>query len=194
MKNAFRAAIENAVEIFVAVAMRLRVFDDHVMIGKLVALREIKPVEHALDTFAREVRADIVPRKFRAGGNRMRNEIRAAAKMRVQRRHVKRFVALVLKLAVLHVRAVRHDYFRDHIRKTRRVRDAAVTFEHDEPAVFFRDNQIARMSRRARFFARGNEEQMNRLGERDVRGNVNKRAVLKNARFSALNALSAAVA
>ena len=38
MENAFRFVVENAVEIFMAGAVRLRVLDDHVMVGELFAL------------------------------------------------------------------------------------------------------------------------------------------------------------
>ena len=60
VKNALRFVIENAVEIFMAGAMRLGVFDDHVMVGELVATRQVKPVQNTFQPFAREFGADIV--------------------------------------------------------------------------------------------------------------------------------------
>src|SRR5438477_2066460 len=42
VKDAFGAVVEDSVVIFVAVAMWLRVFDDHVVIGELLAFCHIK--------------------------------------------------------------------------------------------------------------------------------------------------------
>ena len=44
----------------------LGVLDDHVMVGELLALGEVKPVENALQPFTRQVRANVVPRQSRA--------------------------------------------------------------------------------------------------------------------------------
>ena len=56
VEDALGFVVEDAVEILVAGAMRLGVFDDHVVIGQLLAAREVKAVEDALQALAREVR------------------------------------------------------------------------------------------------------------------------------------------
>ena len=66
VKNALRFVVEDAVEIFVAGAMRLRVLDDHVMIGQLFVAREVKAVQNAFQAFAGELGANVVARKLRA--------------------------------------------------------------------------------------------------------------------------------
>src|ERR1043165_6870779 len=58
VEDALGFVVEDAVEVFVAGAMRLGVLDNHVVIGQLLAAREIEPVENALQTLTRELGAD----------------------------------------------------------------------------------------------------------------------------------------
>ena len=62
VENAPRFVVQNPVEILVAGAMRLRVFHNHVMVRQLLAARQIQAVEDALQTFARQVGANIIAR------------------------------------------------------------------------------------------------------------------------------------
>ena len=64
MENTLGFVIQDAVEILVARAVRLGMFDDHVMIRQLLATREVKPVENAFQAFACKLCADVVARKF----------------------------------------------------------------------------------------------------------------------------------
>jgi len=66
--------------------MRLRVLDNHVMVGQLLAACEIKPVENTFETFAREFRPDVRPRKFCAEREGMDGHIARAAKFARNRR------------------------------------------------------------------------------------------------------------
>ncbi len=101
MKDAPRFVVEDAVEILVAGAMRLGVLDDHVMIGQLLAAREVKAVEDALQPFARELGANVRSREFCAERKRMDDDVARAAELRRDRGDVKRMLAFVLKLHVL---------------------------------------------------------------------------------------------
>ena len=82
VEDALRFVVEDAVEIFVAGAMRLGVLDDHVVVGQLFAAREVKAVEDALQAFAGEVGADVVARKLRAERERVDVHVAGAAELR----------------------------------------------------------------------------------------------------------------
>ena len=69
VKNALRFVVQNAIEILVARAMRLRVFDDHVVIGELFAFRQVKAVQYTFEPFTGEVGPNIVSREPRAQGD-----------------------------------------------------------------------------------------------------------------------------
>jgi len=60
VEDALRFAGEDAVEILVTRAVRLGVVHNHVMVGKLVAVRDIHAVEDGLDAFTVERGADVV--------------------------------------------------------------------------------------------------------------------------------------
>jgi len=45
-------------------AMRLGVFDNHMMVGELLAARQVKAVENAFQPLAREFGADVVRDNF----------------------------------------------------------------------------------------------------------------------------------
>ena len=79
MENALRFVIEDAVEILVAGAMRLRVLDNHVMVGELFAAREVKAVQNAFQPFAGEFGADVVARQLRAEREGMDVHVAGAA-------------------------------------------------------------------------------------------------------------------
>ena len=60
MENAFGAIIQNPVEVFVAVTMRFGVIHDHEMVSQLIVLRDIEPVQDALDVLASQHGIDVV--------------------------------------------------------------------------------------------------------------------------------------
>ena len=62
VKHALRFVVQDSVEIFVTRAVRLSVFDNHVMIGELLAFRQVKAVEDALQPFTSEPGENVVPR------------------------------------------------------------------------------------------------------------------------------------
>ena len=62
MKNALGTAIQNAVVILVTVTMRLGVLDNHMMVGQLVAARQVQAVQNALDPLAGQGGANIISR------------------------------------------------------------------------------------------------------------------------------------
>ena len=76
-------------------------------------------------------------------------------------------------------RAVADDQLRHCIGKIRSVGSAGVAFEEGELAGFFRDDQVARMGRRAGLIGRGDEQQMNRHLNGDTCRHIDKSAVLK---------------
>ncbi len=133
VENALRTPVQDAVVIFVAVAMRFGVLDDHVVVRQLVVPRQVKPVQHAFHAFVRQAGADVVARKPRAGGDGMRDEIAVPAQMRVDRRDVKRLRAFVLELAMLHHRVLADHQLVHGVREMRRVRRAHVTFDDRQP-------------------------------------------------------------
>src|SRR5579859_6275023 len=102
MENAPGLPVQNAVVIFVTVAVGPGVLDDHVMVGELGVLREIQPVQDALDALVRKAGADVVARELCAGGDGVRDEISVAPEMRMDGRDVERFKAFVLELAMLY--------------------------------------------------------------------------------------------
>ena len=129
VENALRFVVEDAVEILVAGAMRLRVLDNHVMIGQLLAAREVKAVQNAFQAFAGEFGADVVARKLRAERERMDVHIAGAAKFAGNGRHVKCVQRLVLEFHVLQRRVVAGDNFRDGIGEIRGVVGATDSFQ-----------------------------------------------------------------
>ena len=101
MKDASRAIVENAIEVLVAVAVRLGVLDNHVKIGQLIVLGQIKSVQDAFNAFAVEKRGDGVPREPRSGGDGVRNEVAPAAQLHPQIGDMEGAATFILKLAVL---------------------------------------------------------------------------------------------
>ena len=69
--------------------MRLRVLDNHVMVGELFAAREVKPVQNTFQPFARELGADVGARQFCAEREGVDGHIARAAKFAGNRRDVK---------------------------------------------------------------------------------------------------------
>ena len=177
MEDAPRTIIENAVEIFVAGALRRGVLHDHVMVGELLPFGEVKPVQNALQPVAREVRVNGVPGQPRAQRERVGVHPAAPPELAVHRRHVERLTALVLKLHVLDHRLVARDQLRDGVCEIGRVHRANVKFHDSQPALFFRDNQVARVSGGAGLFDRRGKNQLNRLGHNHAFWHVDKGAV-----------------
>ena len=66
-------------------AVRLRVLDNHVVIGELLVAREVKPVQHALQTFAREFGADVITREFGAERERVNVHMARTTELAVER-------------------------------------------------------------------------------------------------------------
>jgi hypothetical protein len=128
VKNALRFVIEDAVEILVAGAMRLRVLDNHVMVGQLFAARQVKSVENAFQAFAREVRADVGARQLRAERKRMDAHVARAAKISGNGRQMKRVGGFVLKFHVFQRGVVAGGDFRDGVGEIRGVVRAKGSF------------------------------------------------------------------
>ena len=162
--------------------MRLRVLDHHVMVGQLVAPGQVKPVQDALDPFAGQGRANIIPRQARPRGNRVRNEVAAPPQMGVDGRDVISVPALVLEFHVLHHRAFPQNQFGHRVREIRRLGEADIAFEHRHLAGLFGDDQVARVRRGPGLLRRRDEQQMHRRLQPLARGNINKPAVLEESR------------
>ena len=117
MENALGFVVQDAVEIFVARAMRLRVFDDHMMVGELFIFREVKPIENAFQTFAREIGADVVARNLCAQGDGVDTDIARAAKLARDGRDVICVGRFVLQFDMFDICIVARKYFRHRIRE-----------------------------------------------------------------------------
>ena len=104
--------------------MRLGVLDNHVMIGQLLAAREVKAVENAFQPFAGEFGADVVARQFCAEREGMDAHVAGAAEFAGDGRDVKGVRRLVLKFHVLDRGVVAGDNFRDGVGEIRRVAGA----------------------------------------------------------------------
>ena len=79
MKHRTRIVIEDAVKIFVTVAMRLRVIHYHVMINQLPGPRQVQAVEHGLNASAVEMGAQIVSGNAASQRERMMRHAGVAA-------------------------------------------------------------------------------------------------------------------
>ena len=158
MEHAFGFSLEDAVEVFVAGAVRLRVLDEHVVVGQLLALGQVEPVQNALEPFAGELHVNVVPRQSRPEGERVGLGATPPSELSVQRGDVKRFLALALELHMLYHRVVADDQFRDGVREIGGVRGSEVALDNDQSALFPGNDQVARMRRRAGLFA-GRDEQ-----------------------------------
>ena len=66
VEDTARFVVEYAVEIFMAGAVGLGVLHDHVMIGQLFAMCQVKTIEDALQALTRKPGSDVVPRELRA--------------------------------------------------------------------------------------------------------------------------------
>ena len=76
-------AVEDPVVIFVAQTPRLGVLHHHVVVGQLVAMGKVKPIEDTLGPFAGQLDPDVVAREPRSGGQGMRAQVRAPRQARV---------------------------------------------------------------------------------------------------------------
>src|SRR5689334_5165802 len=132
MEDAPGTIIENAIIILVAGAIRLRVLDDHMMIGQLVAPGEIQTIKRALDSFAGEGSATVISRKTRARSNRMRDRASMAPHSHVDGRHMQCVDAFSLELAMLHDRIIVGDQLSDGVRKVGTFAERDVAFEEGE--------------------------------------------------------------
>ena len=121
MKHTLRFVIEDAIEIFVTRAMRLRVLHNHVMIRELLILGQVKTVQNALEPFSRQLGANVIARKLRADRKRMHVHMTGAAEFPLDRRDVIRLRGFILKLDVLDARIIAGHDFRDRIGEIRRV-------------------------------------------------------------------------
>ena len=182
MEHALGAPIEDAVIVLVAVAVRLRVLDHHVMVRQLVSACEIKPVKNALDPFAAQVRADVVAGQPSARGDRVRDEIAAPAQLRAHARNVKCSRALVLELAVLHRSAGAENHVRYRVGEIRRVHGAGVAFEDGDTAALPGHDEVARMPGCACLFRRRYEQQVDGRWDGLSGGNLDEGAILEEGR------------
>jgi len=177
VKNAPRFVVKDAVEIFVAGAMRLGMLDNHVMVGELLVACEIKPVQNALEPFACQFGADIIARKFCAEREGMDVHIAGAAKFTGDGRHVKGVGRFVLQFDVLDGRIVTRDNFRDSIGKRRHIACAQIALDDRRLAVRPGDDEIAWLAGLAVLFGRRDINQLDGIGDFNAGGNGNERAV-----------------
>ena len=177
MKNPPRLVVEDAVEIFVAVAVRRGVLDDHVVIGQLLAAQHVQPVKHALDARLGQAHAQVVARQPRAKRDRVERILCVAAQLRVQRRQVKRPVRLILKLDVLDVRPVADARLGDDVGHARRLAKREVRLDDRALRVGPGDDPVADVRRFSVPARRGDEQQMNRLGQALAVTDLNQCAV-----------------
>src|SRR5690348_10786452 len=63
MKHTLRAIIQNAIVILMTAAVWLRVFNDHVMVGQLLRLGQVEPIENALEAFAGQNSPNVIARE-----------------------------------------------------------------------------------------------------------------------------------
>ncbi len=157
--------------------MRLRVLDNHVMVGKLLVLRQVKSVQNTFETFAREFRANVRARQFCAKREGMNGHIARAAKFAGDGRDVKCRCRFVLKLDVFDTGIFTRKNFRHGICKISNVARANVTFDDGQLAVRFGDDEIARQNHLAGIFCGRNINQLHRLGDFDTFWHKDKRAV-----------------
>ena len=150
--------------------MRLRVLDNHVMVGELLAARQVKAVENAFQPFARELGADVVARQLRAERKGMDAHVARAAKLAGNGRQMKRGAGFVLKFHVLQRGVVAGDNFRDGVGEIRRIVRRKVTFDDRRLAVRPGDDEVARLDRVAAVFGGGNENELDGFGDRTPAG------------------------
>ena len=177
VENPLGLVIKDAVEIFVAGAMRFRVFHDHVMIGELFAAREVQPVQHALEAFAGEFYADVIARKPGAERKGMHAGVAGATEFTGNGRHVKRVQRLILQFDVLDHRVITGHNFRDRVGEVRHVGRTQIAFHHRQLGVRLGNDQIARQNYLAVFAGGGNINQFHRFGDFLALRHKDKRAV-----------------
>ena len=127
MEDPFGFAVENTVEILMAIAVRLGVLDDHVMVRELITPSHIQTVEQAFHTFARQHHADVVSGDPAPQGDRMGSEVRALPEMRVNRGQMERAEAFILELAMLDDGAIPQNQFGDCVGEVGRILERDVT-------------------------------------------------------------------
>ncbi len=132
--------------------MRLRVFDNHVVIGELLAAREVKAVQNALQSFAGEFGADVVARKLRAQRKGMDVHVAGAAELAGDGRQMKRVRRLILEFHVLQRRVVAGDNFRDGIGEISGLVRGQIAFDDRRLAAGPGNDQVARLNRVAAVF------------------------------------------
>ena len=179
MENALGAPLQNAIVIFMAVAVRLGVFDDHVVIGKLFAPGQVKPVQHAFNALRSQGRADGVAGKPGAGGDGMGNPIATAAQLRVNRRDVKGTWTFILKFAMFDHRAFAQYQLRDRIGKILPPHGTDIALDNRCLGRLVHQDKVPRMRGSAVLLGRGDKKQMNWGVHYFPGGHMNKSAILE---------------
>ena len=103
--------------------------------------------------------------------------VAGAAKLAVQRRQVKCVRSFVLKFQKLDDRVVAGDKFGDGVGEITRAARRHVAFNDGQPAVRLRDDDIARLNRRAALAGGGDVDELHRFFNRLARRHVNESAV-----------------
>ena len=177
VENPLGLVIKDAVEIFVAGAMRFRVLHDHVMVGELFAAREVQAVQHALEAFAGEFHADVIARKPGAERKGMHAGMAGAAEFTGNGRHVKRVQRFILQFDMLNHRVVAGHNFRDRVGEVRHVGRAQIAFHHRQLGVRLGNDQIARQDHLTILLGGGDVNQFHGFGDFLALRHKDKRAV-----------------
>ena len=125
VEDAARFAVEDAVEVLVALAVRLGVHDGRVVIHVLVAAQHGEPVQDQVGPRPVEHRVDVVAHQRAAERDRGEDEPAVAALMRLRRRDVIAALALALLPAQLELGAVLQHDLGDRVGRARRRAGAA---------------------------------------------------------------------
>src|SRR5437868_5668767 len=100
----------------------------------------------------------------------------------MDRRHMKRIGAFVLKLAVLDNSTVLGNQFSHCIGKVRSLSQAEVALKDGHLAVFFCNDEITRIDRRSDFFAAGHVDNVNWLLDGFASRNMNESPIQEKRR------------
>ena len=111
VKDAVRAAVENAVVELAAAAVRAGVLDQHVVVEMLAAVADEQAVDQALAAFAGQHRMHVVAHQRAAEQHGVRGDIGAAALLDAQRGDVEGLRVFALDHVVRNDRVVAGDQF-----------------------------------------------------------------------------------
>lgn len=163
IEHAFGVAIEDPIVVLVAVAKGFGMIDEGMMIDMLAAMHKIESVHGTLGVFGAENRLNVVARQAGPRGDRVREEIRVAALLDLNHRHVKGVGIFVLKLAVFQDGTVLKKDFCDDVGEGGARACADVTFNNFRLGLFAQDDKVSRLNGRVLARTGRKEEKMNRV-------------------------------